>query len=389
MSNIIDAYKNIRNIIEVISDNPLIGNIVLTKDNIDLIQDCVKHNIVTNEIIIDNRTHLSENLTTSNSIVTITILPKAPPGLDKVYISESEIKFFTQFNKYYKIPNQLYVHEIYSKEDFDETKFIQKLEFSIKVREILTLISDYDKKIDGIDEYFLYAINPLIIKTSFLNYSFNENVKIADKVLDLIKSDFKSEVYISFLKLEIIKLLQGVKEVDRFFSLLSNFKTIYINFNNSSILYFKEFDFQKNKIEIQSAKIELLKKIHSIVNELGSKLITIPAAYILILASLKFDNPISMLNAIYLFSSIMYCLIIESSISNQFFLLKTLNKDIDEFINHDLKKGKLISIFDRYKTELKESYCVQKIILWIVRVVLWLLPITFIIILIYKHHYNN
>jgi hypothetical protein len=256
--------------------------------------------------------------------------------------------------------------------------------FSIKIHEIILLISDYDKKTDGIYECFLYATKPLILKLFFSNYNFVEYNNKADKILEQIKSDFRSEIFISFLKLEIINLLQGVDDEIKFYNILSNFKTIYVNFNNSSLLYFKEFDFQKNKTEIQSSKIELLKKIHGVVNEINTKLITIPAAYLLILASLKLNHPVSMINAVYLFSALMYCLVIESSVSNQFFLLGTLKKDIEEFVNHDLKKGKLVKIFERYKIELEKSYCVQKIILWLIRVILWLLPISLIFIIAYK-----
>lgn len=383
MLNIIDTYKKLRSSIEVLSYSPLIGNLVLSDENIQLIKLGVNFKIVRDEIIVENKTLLSSKLTTTDLIATITILTKTNPGLEDVYISESEEKFFVQFSKYFKVPDKLYVHEIYSKENFDEQIFIQKLRFVIKVREILFVISDYDKKLDESDEFFLYATNPLIIKTSFSKYNFDENLKLSEKILDLIKSDFRSEVYISFLKIEIIKSLHGIEEADRFFSLLNNFKTVYINFNNSSLLYFKEFDFQKSKIEIQNGKIELLKKIHNVVNDIAAKLITIPAAYLLILAALKFKDPISVINSIYLFSAIMYCLVIESSISNQFFYLKTLNKDIDEFVNHDLKKGKLVKIFERYKTELTDSYSIQKKILWLIRIVLWLLPFALITLLAY------
>jgi hypothetical protein len=383
MLNIIDTYKKLRSSIEVLSYSPLIGNLVLSDENIQLIKLGVNFKIVRDEIIVENKTLLSSKLTTTDLIATITILTKTNPGLEDVYISESEEKFFVQFSKYFKVPDKLYVHEIYSKENFDESIFIQKLRFVIKVREILFVISDYDKKLDESDEFFLYTTNPLIIKTSFSKYNFDENLKLSEKILDLIKSDFRSEVYISFLKIEIIKSLHGIEEADRFFSLLNNFKTVYINFNNSSLLYFKEFDFQKSKIEIQNGKIELLKKLHNVINDIAAKLITIPAAYLLILAALKFKDPISVINSIYLFSAIMYCLVIESSISNQFFYLKTLNKDIDEFVNHDLKKGKLVKIFERYKTELTDSYSIQKKILWLIRIVLWLLPIALITLLAY------
>jgi hypothetical protein len=126
MSKIIETYKQLRNIIEVTNLNPLIGDLILSQENINLIKEGVKEGIVSDEIVSESKTYLSQNLKQSNLKGEITILQKTPVGLNDIYVSESEEKFFAQFNKYYKIPKQLYVHEIFSKEGFDERDFINK-----------------------------------------------------------------------------------------------------------------------------------------------------------------------------------------------------------------------------------------------------------------------
>jgi len=385
MSNIIEVYKSLRNLIQLKSKNSLEGELVLTKDNIELIKSGVTHCIVSSDIIVDGRTQNSNNLIESTNNATITLIPKTPPGLNQYYISDSSENFFYQFNVYYKIPTNLYVHEIYSEKGFDEVFFIKKLNFSIKVKNIIDTIADYKTKDDVIYEYFLYALNPLIIKPIFNEYDFDVKLNEADEILSFINTDLKKNLYISFLKLEIINLLSGIEEKKKFYCLLSNFKTVYLNFKNSIDLYFSEFDIQKNKIEIQSAKIELLKKIHSTVNELSGKLITIPAAYFLLLKELKFTQIISLPNTICLFAAIMYSIVIQSSISNQFIFLKTLKKDINDFINHKLKGNELVEDYKKYETELNTSYSVQSFLLWLFGIILWFIPILMIVILIYKN----
>lgn len=383
-SIIVNTYKSIRAASKVVSADAtgLKVKIVLTEDNIKLLKTGANFNIVSTDILVEGNTVLIDNLTSSNLVAYISLIPKISIDLSEHFISETGSNFFIQFSKLFRIPENFYIHQIFSNSEFDEKAFIERLEFAIKVNEILNIIKDYKKALNDCDEFFLYATNPLIIKTFYTdeNLSFNSE---ASEILNLIKSDFKSEVYKSFLKIQIINLLINVSEKDRFQTLLLNFKTIHLNFKNSIELYFKEFDFQKNKNELQVKKIELAKKIHGVVNEIGGKVITIPAAYLLILKELKTDNPVSILNSVFLFASIMFALIIESSIVNQFIFLRTLKKDIEEFLKHSTSSPELESLFERYKTELEHCYNVQHKILWFVRIALWFLPIAIMIILIY------
>jgi hypothetical protein len=186
MSDIIDIYKNLRNKI-----NSLEGEFVLSEENIDLINKGVEFGIVSNDIIFEGKTHQAAFLISNTKNATVTIIPKTPPGLIEFYISDSSENFFTQFNRYYKIPKNLYVYEIYSKEGFNEIEFISKLNFSIKVRDIIDIIADHKKKDDAIYEYFIYAANPLVIVPNFNEYDFIEKIKEADEVLSFINSDLK------------------------------------------------------------------------------------------------------------------------------------------------------------------------------------------------------
>ena len=352
--------------------------------NLKLLYEGTSFNIVSTDILVSGKTFNIENLIPLDQTAIITIIPRISTDLSEYFLSETGDNFFIQFSREFCIPKNIYIHKIYIDVKFDEEIFLSRLEFVIKVYNILNIIKDYKNILTDCDEFFLYATNPLIIKTYYLydNESISHN-KEADEIINLLNANFKSEIYKSFLKIQIITLLNNIQEKDRFHCLLSNFKTIHLNFKNSVELYFKEFDFQKNKNELQNKKIELAKKIHGVVNEISGKVITIPAAYFLILKELKTNHPVSLLNSIFLFISIIFALTIESSIINQFVFLKTLNKDIHEFLNHSITNPELETLFKRYRLELKQSYTIQMRILWFLRFALWLLPIAILTILIY------
>ncbi|MEO6134547.1 MAG: hypothetical protein ABIP35_05305, partial [Ginsengibacter sp.] len=327
-----------------------------------------------------------EDIKAENQPIEISLLPKVSFDFQDNYISETSDGFFNQFGKHFCIPKNFYIHSLYSQKDFNEDDFLKRLEYVIQVFKILNNIKDYKKSLPQFEEFFLYATNPLIIQTIY-NHTNESYLDEANEILSILNTEFKSETYKSFLKIQIIILLGNILEKERFSVLLDNFKTIYVNFKNSVELFFKEYDYQKNKNEIEQKKVELAKKIHGVVNEIGTKIITIPLGYLLILKELKADTPFSFLNILFLFIAIIYSIIIETSISNQFLFLKTLSKDIEEFLTTSLSSPELEMLFTRYKTELNETFNFQRTLLRIIRAILWLLPIIILTVLIV--YYNS
>lgn len=386
-TQLIRIYRSLRiQLKEVLpTEYKLSGQIICTKDNLDLIKLGINNELVSSEILIKERTILIDDLNAENQTIEISLLPKISFDFKEDYISETSDGFFAQFGKHFCIPKNLYIHNIYSQEDFNEGNFIKRLEYVVQVFEILDIIKDYRKPLPQFEEFFLYATNPLIIQTIY-EHTDEFFLDETNEVLKLLNAGFKSEIYKSFLKIQIINLLNNTIEKDRFKVLLENFKTICINFKNSVELFFKDYDYQKNKNEIEQKKVELAKKIHGIVNEIGTKVITIPLGYLLILKELKSDTPYSFLNFLFLFISVIYSIIIETSISNQFLFLKTLSNDIKEFLTTSLSSPELTTLFTRYNTELTKTFNFQQVLLWIIRIVLWLLPIiVLIVIFIYDY----
>lgn len=382
-TSLVKIYKSLRTQLTDVSSTEykLNGKIICSKNNFDLIKQGINNEIVSSDILEQERTISIDNIKAENQIIEISLLSKVSFDFIDNYISETGEGFFKQFGKHFCIPKNFYIHNVFSQNEFNEESFINRLKYAINVFWILDNIKDYKKSLPQFEEFFLYATNPLIVQTI---YSHTEAFYLdeTNEVLNLLNGEFKSETYRSFLKIQIINLLSNTIEKDRFKVLLDNFKTVYINFKNSVELFFKDYDYQKNKNEIEQKKVELAKKIHGVVNEIGSKVITIPLGYLLILKELKADNPFSFLNFLFLFIAVIYSIIIETSISNQFLFLKTLSKDIEEFLTTSLSSPELTALFSRYKLELNNTFKFQKILLCIIRAILWLLPIIIFIVLI-------
>ena len=383
MNQIINNYKKLKS--EVYdpdyTEQYSQWSIKASNENLELIKLGIQTNTISSDILENEKTKSLDEILPQNQILRIAILPKISIDLSDDYISESLGNFYGLFAKYFRIPKNLFISELYDKPGFDEQDFLNTLEYIIVIKDILDQVNDYKKSLPKFEEYFMFATKPIVLKT-YLKETPKNFLDKANEVRDLISSNFKKETYKSFLKIQMENILHDINEENRFSTLLTNFETVFLNFKNSVELFFKDYDYQKNKNDLELKKVELAKKIHGVVNEIGSKVITIPLGYLLLLKELKPDQGFSFLNLTILCVSVVYAVIIETSIYNQFLFLETLSTDISEFLKTTLSTDELVQLFTRYKVELNNSCRLQTILLWIFRISLWLLPIVLLIFLI-------
>jgi len=359
----------------------VVADIQLTEENVKLIQEGVSLTLISSDIIIGSKTFNSSELRSQEQIAKIEILSLVSFDLSEYCFTSSSEIFYYSFSKYFVIPKYIYLVDIYNAAKFDENIYISGLKFAIKVNHILSIVADYFKEMDQYNEYFLLGNRPLVIK-SICIFDLTSYCKEADEVLKFINDEFKGVIYKSFLKNQIIESLSSVDEKNRFMSLIRNFQTVFLNFKNSIDLYFNDYDFQKNKNELQVRKIELGKKIHGIVNEISGKVITIPVAYLFILKDFNLEKGHSLENYSLLFISIVYSFIIETTITNQFIFLTSLKNEVSDFVRHPFQNSELESIYETYNNDLTKSYIIQEKLLWFLRSILWFLPILMVIIIL-------
>ena len=376
-------YKNLRKqlIDEKVTTAETHGEINLSADVLAMIREGIKKGIVSSDIVEANNTVDMQILEAKNQKVNVTLLPLISQDLSGYYISEKAENFYRQFSRIFTIPNELMIYELIVTDEHIINRLKEHLKYAITVRQSLDIIKDYKKELGDCEEFFINSTDSLIIQTFYQFKGESQSEKIAE-VLAFIRDDPQKEVYKSFFKIQVVSFLKNFPENVRFQSLIENFQTIYLNFKKAIEFYFRNYDYEKNKNELQSKKIDLAKKIHSVINDISTKIITIPAAYLLILKDLNTQVPFKYLNIIYFFAAMVYALIIQTSFSNQSYLLHTLKKDKDEFIATNLKSPELTSLFGRYKKELEGSIDIQYRILVFLTVVLWALPISIALIIV-------
>ena len=375
MQQAIQSYKTLRNTLrnEVSDSTGVKGIVTITRDVYSHLETCIGQQLVKNEIEIEGSTYTIDKINPDNQEATITILNKIEQGLKTYFIAECSKSFYLQFGRYFCIPQYLYIHDVYKSTDFDESLFKKRLEYTVKVYELLCKISDYKVSQDDCEEFFLQAAKPIVLKSYYAH-----GVSVFDGInetIRMVEFDSQKEINKPFLKTQIQTYLNEVKEEDRFTALLNNFKTIHQNFLIAVDLYFHSYDQNKARNDLDDKKIDLLKKLYGVINEVGAKVITVPAAYFLILKEFKTDQPTVSINFVFFAVAVLYGFIIQLSISKQFKYLVTLKNDKEEFLKKPATTPELRELMGRYTKELNDGYVYQKFFLIAITIIVWLLPV--------------
>ncbi len=213
------------------------------------------------------------------------------------------------------------------------------------VKERLTIVSKF-----RIDEYIKTIC--LIQDNSFLELEI-DNI-VYEELLEAKNIDFINQ-YISditsykekksiFIK-ELINFLSNKNKRERFNELILYFEEFYEKCNTSFEYYLSNFSFNKIKLELDNAVLDYSKNIRSIINDSQSKLIAIPAAFILGASQMDYTNPFTLKNIIIVISAFLFSYIIFVFIKNQ--------KNAIEIIKDNLTNYK--SIYERSKANQLED----------------------------------
>lgn len=152
--------------------------------------------------------------------------------------------------------------------------------------------------------------------------------------LDLIKDyirnidEYKEKTSI-FLQ-ELIDFLSETK-TDRLQYLLSNFKEFFERCNTSFEFYLSNFSYNKVRMEIDNSVLEHSKNIRNIINDSQSKLVAIPAAFVLAATQIDFSDAFSFKNVVVVISSFIFSYIISVFIQNQKNALEIVSDNVKNF----------------------------------------------------------
>ena len=180
---------------------------------------------------------------------------------------------------------------------------------------------------------------------------------------------------------ELIDFLSPYNENDRFRYLLLYICEFISKANNAYQYYIRNFSYNKLKSELDNAALEFSKKIQTVINESQTKLIAIPAAFVLSAANIEFNNILSIKNITILISLYIFAVLIGIFLNNQSSVLKMIDKNIqsykDTFDSNNSVVKEAFTLVDKELKKQKTRLLVTQFINWGIPV---LLTLSYIII---------
>src|SRR5690606_543283 len=130
---------------------------------------------------------------------------------------------------------------------------------------------------------------------------------------------------------ELIEFLNEEDQENRFCYLYQKFNSFYSKCEAAYAFFLSDFSYSKLKLELESAILDYSKNIRSIINDSQSKLIAIPAAFIIASSQLNLEEILSIKNFLIVFSSFVFSTLIEIFVRNQESSLKIFNDNVSNY----------------------------------------------------------
>jgi len=284
-------------------------------------------------IMIDN---LSDYLSQSIFIEFVT------SELKKIafYLSLKEFVIDNRF----EIPDEFYILELkyqnstgYINENVEKYKAVTTLIDRLTMKS--KFISDsHDRTLCLVQENsFMEMPIENIVYEEFLE---KENISLIKQYINDIDSyKEKSTIYFK----ELICFLSIQNKEKRLKTLISFFGDFYERCNISFEYYLSDFSFNKIKLELDNSVLEYSRNIRAIINESQSKLIAIPAAFILGVSQIMYSEPLSLKNILIIASSFLFSYIIFVFIKNQQNALQIVADNLKNY-KTNYKRSKLTQL---------------------------------------------
>ncbi len=337
MENNLTKFLLLKGSISEINPDSFICVLVLTDNSITIIKEFFDNNFI--EQIKDGQ----------DKILVIDNLSNLKTQSISVEFITSELKkngFFLTINDFilvnrFEIPTVFYINEIsYSSSSYSDNEYLEKY------KAISTLIVRLIAKAKFISEEHIKTIC-LVQDNSFIeipietiiyeDYLEHKNIELINQYIEDI--DAYKEKRTIFLK-ELIDFLSTKNKKERFNELILYFEEFYEKCNTSFEYYLSNFSFNKIKFELDNSVLEYSKNIRSIINESQSKLIAIPAAFILGVSQVNYDNPFILKNVLIVVSAFLFSYIISIFINNQKNAIEIISDNLDNYkTNYERSKS--------------------------------------------------
>jgi len=351
---------------------------------------------------IDNGTLCCHNVSVTDSeciayideknILENTLNQQPPVNLELTLARLNSIGYYEDTTAFilknrYIIPNNDYYIEELKCYNIDNNDFINKYTGIISLINSIKNVARHTYTEINISNALIFCEDKILLlpfiydEISIQHITTDSIIKLGDITnifLEQVNSD-KKNLFIN----ELIEFLIPQSENNRFNFLLLHMSDFEERANSAYQYYIRNFSYNKLKTELDNAALDYSKKIQSIINEAQTKLIAIPTAFVLAVASMDFDNIFSNKNIGIICSLFIFSWLIDLFIRNQKSALRFISHNILEYKgtfnsqqNKDLAKA--FSVVDDEEKKQKKRL---NIVHWIT----WGLPISlvFTLLLIY------
>ena len=316
-----------------------------------------------------------ENLTTNTVSVGDEIILEFSLLKLKTLGFYNDINLFISNNKYEVPTCDIYINEL--------KQYLTQTSFYLNYVSIIDFVNELQN--NSKHTYDDVEVKNVIIvreeKSLFMNLDYdgtifdtldvNFNIDLCSFVEILRDTNFldKKNIYLN----ELIEFCLKYDENERFKSLLVLFKTFKeISFSTYNF-YLRNFSYNKLKLEIDSKAIEFNQKLQAVINDSQTKLIAIPAAFILVLSSFDYEKIESPKNFIAIGGLFIFSILLQLFVNNQ----KSAIRFIEENINYykstfkNQERKEVEKSFSNVNAE--KNIQIERLIL--IEVLLWFMPI--------------
>lgn len=285
---------------------------------------------------------------------------------DKIYINECK-QYLTEstfYLNYISIVNLINELQNNAKHNYDDVE-IKNVIF-VREEKSLFMKLDYNGSIfNTINRYIFEDINSFIEILKDNNFQDKKNIYLNELIEFCLKFD----------------------EEIRFESLLNHFNTFKDNSFSTYNFYLRNFSYNKLKLEIDSKAIEFNQKLQAVINDSQTKLIAIPAAFILVLSSFDYEKIENPKNFIAIGGLFIFSILLQLFVNNQKSAIRFIEENINyyksTFKNQDRKEVE--KSFSNVNAEKNKQ--IERLIL--IEVLLWFMPIFTISMFFYLSNYQS
>jgi hypothetical protein len=195
------------------------------------------------------------------------------------------------------------------------------------------------------------------------------------KIEESFSNDLHKDQKLAILADALIALVKGASPVERFNRLLTHLPELLSKFSDGYRLFVSNFSYDKVRSELEAAQVEYTAKIHKVFTDIQNQLLTIPVATVVVATQMKQATGSDQfwINTAVLIGSFIFVILVGFLVWNQKHTLDTLEQEIIRQKTLIAKKYQSVaSNFEDIFTKLNDRLCLQKTILIVIGLILFI-----------------